>query len=86
MRSAAVAVAVLAGTVLAASPEVRETVRQMFRRELVFNERVEADKTVYTDDEGNFLAETQVWDVGFWSDRPTEDLLSEYAAVLAEFQ
>ena len=28
----------------------------------------------------------QVWDVGVRSDRPTEDLLSEYAAVLAEFQ
>ena len=28
----------------------------------------------------------QVWDVGVRSDRPTEELLSEYAAVLAEFQ
>ena len=27
----------------------------------------------------------QVWDVGFWSDRPAEELLAEYAAVLAEF-
>ncbi len=74
--AAAAAVAVLAGTVLAASPEVRETVRQMFRRELVFNERVEADKTVYTDDEGNFLAETQVWDVGF-----SDGTVDHYAAV-----
>ena len=49
------------------------------------------DETWFGETEGGYRylvlrLGAQVWDVGFWSDRPTEELLSEYAAVLAEFQ
>ncbi len=73
--AAAAVLAVLAGTVLAASPEVRETVRQFFRVEVVDNPRLDTEPVVHTDSEGNFYSVTQEWTITY-SDGSAMDLFA----------
>ena len=79
--AAAAAVLLLAGctAVVVTNPQVqetvRETVREVFRREIVYFGRPDAPKTILTDEEGNFQAEVQLWDVTF-SDGTTDHYLS----------
>lgn len=62
---AAAAAVVLAGTALAASPEIQEAVRQFFRVEVVSNPRLDTEPVVHTDSEGNFYSVTQEWTITY---------------------